>query len=114
LGSSINLDEIRKYVNENIDNFHNRRLAIISELTLQRLTSKNPYLLRVKNLTKASDVIEQTLEAFLSSSEEKQFGDFFGRVGNFYRLKIHRGQKINCTWNGLGIRNEWNLLRRFD
>ena len=93
MGSSIDLDEIRKYVNENIDNFHNRRLEIISELTLQRLTSKNPYLLRVKNLTKASDVIEQTLEAFLSSSEEKQFGDFLEELAIFIASKYIRGRK---------------------
>jgi len=66
VGNSIDLEEVKNYVNENIDDFHERRLLIISELTLDRLTSKNPYLLRAKNLTKASDVIEQTLEAFLS------------------------------------------------
>ena len=106
LGSSIDLDEIRKYVNENIDNFHNRRLEIISELTLQRLTSKNPYLLRVKNLTKASDVIEQTLEAFLSSSEEKQFGDFLEELAIFIASKYIGGRK--STAPGMDLEFEMN------
>jgi len=48
VGNSIDLEEVKNYVNENIDDFHERRLLIISELTLDRLTSKNPYLLRAK------------------------------------------------------------------
>ncbi len=106
MGSSIDLDEIRNYVNENIDDFHKKRLAIISELTLDRLTSKNPYLLRAKNLTKASDVIEQTLEAFLSSSEEKLFGDFLEDLAIFIASRAVGGQK--STAPGMDLEFEIN------
>lgn len=106
VGSSIDLDEIRNYVNENIVDFHKRRLLIISELTLHRLTSKNPYLLRAKNLTKASDVIEQTLEAFLSSSEEKLFGDFLEDLAIFIASRAIGGRK--STAPGMDLEFEAN------
>jgi hypothetical protein len=72
----LNLDEISQYVNENIVEFHNKRIAILSRLSLKQLLGKNPYLFRAKNITKASDLIDGTMSAFLSSSEEKLFGDF--------------------------------------
>ena len=106
VGSSIDLEEVKTYVNENIDDFHKRRLLIISELTLDRLTSKNPYLLRAKNLTKASNVIEQTLEAFLSSSEEKLFGDFLEDLAIFIASKAIGGRK--STAPGMDLEFEAN------
>ena len=106
MGNSIDLEEVKNYVNEKIDDFHERRLLIISELTLDRLTSKNPYLLRAKNLTKASDVIEQTLEAFLSSSEEKLFGDFLEDLAIFIASKAVGGRK--STAPGMDLEFEAN------
>ena len=72
----LNLDEVRQYVNDNIDDFHRRRKQILSLLTLSTLLKKNPYLFHAKNITKASELVEGTMSAFLSSSEEKLFGDF--------------------------------------
>jgi hypothetical protein len=79
----LNLDEVCNYVNENIDAFHRRRIKITGTLTLRKLISKNPYLFRAKNITRASELIEGTLGAFLSSSEEKLFGDFLEGLAIF-------------------------------
>ena len=72
----LNLDDVRAYVNENIVDFHQRRIKSLEDLTLSKLLKKNPYLFKAKNITTASQLIEGLLEAFLSSSEEKLFGDF--------------------------------------
>ena len=69
----LSLAKVRKYVNDNIDEFHQRRIEILSELKLRRLINKNPYLFRAENITRASELIEGTMSAFLSSSEEKQY-----------------------------------------
>lgn len=74
--TSIERRDVTAYVNEHIEIFHGRRLRCVQDLTLQRLVNKNPYLFRAKNITKASELVEDTLTAFLSSSEEKDFGDF--------------------------------------
>ena len=45
-------------------------------LNFDQLFDNNPYLLVVKNNTNAGELVSGLLEAFLSSSEEKLFGDF--------------------------------------
>lgn len=71
----LNLDEVREYVNKNIVDFHERRVKSLEELELDKLLKKNPYLFRAKNLVTAGDLVTDLLMAFLSSSEEKLFGD---------------------------------------
>ncbi|HRF45021.1 MAG TPA: PmeII family type II restriction endonuclease [Candidatus Competibacteraceae bacterium] len=72
----LDLDEVCRYVNEHVVDFHNRRIKSIEELKLDKLLTKNPYLFKAKNVTTASELISSLLDAFLSSSEEKLFGDF--------------------------------------
>src|SRR5262245_9662677 len=73
---SLNLDEVREYVNGNIVDFHQRKIKSLEELRLKKLLTKNPYLFKAKNISPAGELITNLLEAFLSSSEEKLFGDF--------------------------------------
>jgi hypothetical protein len=91
--NSLMLDEVRQYVNDNIDDFHRRRKQILSLLTLSTLLKKNPYLFRAKNITKASELVEGTMSAFLSSSEEKLFGDFLEGLAIFVAEKTTGGHK---------------------
>ena len=91
--NSLNLDEVNLFVNEHIVAFHNKRIDILSKLTLQQLIDKNPYLFRAKNITKASELIEGTMSAFLSSSEEKLFGDFLEDLAIFIAGKTTNGHK---------------------
>ena len=65
----LNLDDVREYVNENIVDFHQRRIRSLEELYLDKLLNKNPYLFRAKNLVTAGDLVKDLLTAFLSSSE---------------------------------------------
>lgn len=89
----LNLDEVRDYVNENIVDFHQRRIKSLEELTLDRLLNKNPYLFRAKNITTAGELITGLLDAFLSSSEEKLFGDFLEGLAIFVASKTCDGHK---------------------
>lgn len=71
------LQLITRYVNDNIDIFHNSRLNKVHQLQLNDvLKRKNPYLFRAKNITSAPDLVSSILDAFLSSSEEELFGKF--------------------------------------
>jgi hypothetical protein len=92
----LDIDEVCSYVNENIDHFHKHKIEIIAKLKLQILIRKNPYLFRAKNITKASELIEGTLEAFLSSSEEKLFGDFLEDLAIFIAAKSTSGRKSSA------------------
>ena len=94
--NSISLSEVEEYVSENIGYFHNKRLNVIKQLTLKKLIDKNPYLLRAKNVTKASELIDNSLNAFLSSSEEKLFGDFLEDLAIFVAGKTINGHKSTC------------------
>jgi len=90
---ALNLDHVREYVNENIVDFHQRKIKSLEELHLGKLLTKNPYLFKAKNLTTAGDLIADLLEAFLSSSEEKLFGDFLEGLAVFIAQKTCDGHK---------------------
>ncbi|HEY85288.1 MAG TPA: cytosolic protein [Chloroflexi bacterium] len=94
---ALNLDEVREYVNENIVDFHRRRIKSLEELTLKKLIKKNPYLFKAKNITTAGQLIEGLLDAFLSSSEEKLFGDFLEGLAIFIAGKTCSGHKSAAT-----------------
>lgn len=71
------LDNIRKYVEDNISDFHNARLESLRLLGLKQiLRRKNPYLFKAKNIIAAPDLVRLLLDAHLSSQEETMFGDF--------------------------------------
>lgn len=55
----------------------------VQTLTLSRLTNKNPYLFRAKDFQNAADLVSDMLAAFISSSDEKFFGDFLENLA-FY------------------------------
>lgn len=66
----------REFVNTHIDAFHQARLDSLAKLSLNKLLKKNPYLFKAKHIERASDLVDGLMAAFLSSSEEKLFGDF--------------------------------------
>jgi hypothetical protein len=93
----LNLDEVRQYVNENIDTFHGNRLTALSGTTLASVVKKNPYLSRAKNVTKASELVERALAAKLSSSEEELFGVFLEDLAIFVAEKTTGGHKSGVS-----------------
>jgi hypothetical protein len=55
------LDEVQDYVNENIVDFHQRRIKSLNELQLGKLLTKNPYLFKAKNINTATELISGLL-----------------------------------------------------
>jgi hypothetical protein len=89
----LNLDAVQTYVNENIVDFHQRKIKSLEELRLEKLLNKNPYLFKAKNITTANELITNLLDAFLSSSEEKLFGDFLEGLAIFIAQTTCNGHK---------------------
>lgn len=89
----LDLNEVCEYTNSNIVHFHERRIASLEKLALDRLLKKNPYLFKAKHITTAGELIQSLLEAFLSSSEEKHFGEFFEELAIFIAGKTCDGHK---------------------
>jgi len=89
----LDIDQVCQYVNANIIFFHQRRIASLEKLTLNRLLKKNPYLFKAKRITTAGALMESLLEAFLSSSEEKHFGDFLEGLAVFIAEQTCGGHK---------------------
>ena len=95
--NSLNLEKVCDYVNENIVVFHNHRIKSLEELNLDRLLKKNPYLFKAKNIATANELISGLLDAFLSSSEEKLFGDFLEGLAIFVAEMTCGGHKSTAS-----------------
>lgn len=90
----LNLDDVCDFVNTNIVGFHQRRLASLEGLQLSRLLkAKNPYLFKAKHIITAAELVDSLLSAFLSSSEEKHFGDFLEDLAVHVASKTCGGHK---------------------
>lgn len=103
-----NLDmlEVCGFVNKNIVDFHQRRIYSLESLDLNKLLRKNPYLFKAKNISTANELITGLLEAFLSSSEEKLFGDFLEELAIFIAGKIYNGHKSSAPGVDLEFFNQ--------
>ncbi len=103
---ALNLADVRDYVNDHIVDFHQRRIKSLEELRLEKLLTKNPYLFRAKNIVTAGELITSLLEAFLSSSEEKLFGDFLEGLAVFVAGKTCGGHKSTAPGVDLEFFNQ--------
>ena len=90
----INLNDVRKYVENNIGTFHSKRLESLAKLKLRQiLQRKNPYLFKSKNILTAQDLVKTLLDAYLSSQEETIFGEFLEGLAIFICGKVFDGKK---------------------
>ncbi len=90
----LELDAVREHVNTHIENFHQARLRSLTQLKLEKLLRrKNPYLFRAKHITTAAELVEGLMTAYLSSSEEKHFGDFLEGLAIFVAGQTCDGHK---------------------
>lgn len=90
----LNIDDVIRYVENNIGDFHQKRLAKVNSIKLKGvLRTKNPYLFKAKNVTSASEIIDGILSAFISSSEEGIFGNWLERLAIFINNSVYTGRK---------------------
>lgn len=86
-------DKVNNFANEHIVGFHKKRINSLEGLKIEKLLKKNPYLFKAKNIQTAGELMESLLSAFLSSSEEKLFGDFLENLAVFVASQTCEGHK---------------------
>ncbi len=90
----LELKEISQYVEENIGTFHQKRIAGLGNLKLNKvLSKKNPYLFKAKYILTAQDIIKSLTDAYISSQEETIFGDWLEGLAIFINAKVYDGRK---------------------
>ena len=111
----LNIDSIKKYVEENIGVFHQKRLNRIQKLNLHTiLRKKNPYLFKAKYIQTAAELVQNIFDAFLSSNEETLFGEWLEGLAIFVNQSVYGGWKsgipgIDLEFNKDGIRYIVNI-----
>ena len=82
--NNIKKGDVSYFVKNNIQSFHENRLKSLETTSLKDLLKKkNPYLFKAKNTITAQELVVSFLDAKLSSSEEKIFGDFLESLAIF-------------------------------
>lgn len=103
----LDFQQVNRFVNARIVQFHQSKLDRLRKINLKDvLRKKNPYLFKAKNINIASDLIGAILDAYLSSSEEKLFGDFLEELAIFIAGKTCNGKKSAATGIDLEFFND--------
>lgn len=103
----LNLVSIEKYVEENIGEFHNKRLKSLDKLKLNKiLARKNPYLFKAKNVNTSEQIVRGLLDAHISSNEETIFGDWLEGLAIFINSQSFGGWKSGIQGIDLEFDNE--------
>ena len=90
----LNIKDVERYVEENINTFHLARIESLNNLKLSKiLKRKNPYLFKAKNILTASEIVTSFLDAHISSSEETIFGDWLEGLAICINSKVYGGYK---------------------
>lgn len=88
------IKEVIEYVEQNIGTFHQKRIASLNALKLDKvLKRKNPYLFKAKYLVTAADLVKALAEAHIISNEETIFGDWLEGLAIFINEKVYSGRK---------------------
>jgi hypothetical protein len=102
----LEFERVQGFVNETIVDFHQRKINSLEHLRLEKLLTKNPYLFRAKNILTSEALVGNLLDAFLSSSEEKLFGDFLEGLAVFIAGKTCGGHKSSAPGVDLEFINQ--------
>lgn len=90
----LRLQDVARYVKENIGTFHEKRIQSLDGLKLAGvLKRKNPYLFKAKYMMTAEQIIKGLTDAHISSNEETIFGDWLEGLAVFINGKTFGGWK---------------------
>ncbi len=109
------IDDVRKYVEQHIGAFHEKRIQALEMLRLDKvLKRKNPYLFKAKNMLTAEQIVKGFIDAHLSSHEETIFGNWLEGLAIFINQKVYKGWKsgipgIDLEFNKNNIRYIVNI-----
>ena len=88
------MQKIRKFVAENIGEFHSDVLAKVQEKQLDEfLKGFNPYMFKAKAREDAHDFIKLLLDDFLRRSEGTKFGQFLEKLAIFVGGELYGARK---------------------
>ena len=106
----IKISDVVKYVEENIESFHKKRISSLDTLSLNRvLKRKNPYLFRVKHVLTSEEIVKGLVDAHISSNEETIFGDWLEGLAIFISSKVYGGRKSGIP--GIDLEFDTNNIR---
>ncbi len=106
----LKINDVLKYVEDNIGHFHSKRLINLDNLKLKKiLKRKNPYLFKAKNILTSFDLVKNLLDAHLSSQEETIFGDWLEGLAIFINNKVFKGWKSGIP--GIDLEFDNNKIR---
>lgn len=78
IGTSYNEEEVIQAIAKALETFYSSLIEKIDGLDIVKIMKrKNPYLYRAKAMENASEIVENVLSAFVTSSEETIFGNCF-------------------------------------
>jgi hypothetical protein len=106
----LNLQDVTRYVEENIGTFHEKRILSLDSLRLVKVIKrKNPYLFKAKHVLTADEIIRGIVDAHISSNEETIFGDWLEGLAIFINEKVYAGRKsgipnIDLEFDNGGVR----------
>lgn len=108
--NKLNLDDVLKYVENNICIFHQKRIQSLDNLKLSKvLKRKNPYLFKAKNVLTAGEIVKGIVDAHISSNEETIFGDWLEGLAIFINSKTYNGAKSGII--GIDLEFDNNNIR---
>jgi hypothetical protein len=106
----LKLEKVKKYVEDNIGVFHERKLKSLIGLQLHKiLARKNPYLFKAKNVLTAEQIVRGILDAHLSSNEEAIFGDWLEGLAIFINNEVFGGKKSGIS--GIDLEFDKDMVR---
>jgi hypothetical protein len=92
--SNIDVGIVKKYVEENIRSFHEKRINSVDKLKLNEvLRRKNPYLFKAKNVLTAEQIVRGIVDAHISSNEETLFGNWLEGLAIYINSQVYKGRK---------------------
>ncbi|MBB1126562.1 PmeII family type II restriction endonuclease [Thiospirillum jenense] len=95
---TIDIDCVYGYVENNIGNFHQKRIESLDKLKLDKiLKRKNPYLFKAKYVLTAEQIVKGLVDAHISSNEETLFGNWLEGLAVFINDRVYSGRKSGIT-----------------
>ena len=101
------INTVSSYVADNIGEFHQKRIAKMQEMKLEKiLVRKNPYLFKAKNLNTPEALVRSMAAAYMSSAEESLFGNWIENLAKFINEKVYNGYKSSARGIDLEFEKE--------
>lgn len=96
--NQLDLSDVVQYVEENIGDFHSRRIQSLDNLKLAKvLRRKNPYLFKAKYIATPEQFVRSLIDAHISSNEETVFGNWLEQLAIFICGRVYGGWKSGIT-----------------